>query len=80
MAGVTFTEWLEQHMKRWATIAGLFSAASGLVAGWAADSALVGAFVGALAVLGAWNVWLWRESRPRKPADAREPRHRRRRR
>ena len=62
-----FLETFEQQIKPITVATGLFTALSGVAAGWVADSAVVGASATVIVGLCALNVWLWRNSRPPKP-------------
>jgi tetratricopeptide (TPR) repeat protein len=80
MAKVGLFETLEQQIKPISVVVGLFTALSGVAAGWAADSAIVGASATILIALCVTNFWLWKNSRPPKPfvpALAERPLHRR---
>jgi hypothetical protein len=67
MAKVGLFETFEQDIKPVSAVVGLFTALSGVAAGWAADSVIVGASATVLIALCVINLWLWRNSRPPKP-------------
>jgi hypothetical protein len=67
MTKAGFLETLEQQIKPVTVAAGLFTALSGVAAGWVADSAVIGASATLIVGFCALNVWLWRNSRPPNP-------------
>ena len=66
MDKVGLFETLEQQTRPVGVVVGLVTALSGVAAGWAADSFIVGASATLLIALSVANFWFWKNSRPRK--------------